>query len=158
MKTIVTGTNARGVQVVELPVDGISPDRLVDVGAQLLPWVGRPTLDPAGPAIDVPLSEPYDLAVVAATVRYSHGGTDFVWQVVGPDGAMALPTLSGELAADAPAAGDPVGPGWAAMIDGARPFRQMVEVAYTVELQAERALDGPVVGGTEVVRISLPSP
>jgi len=158
MKTIVTGTNARGVQVVELPVAGDSPDRLVDVGAQLLPWVGRPTLDPAGPAIDVPLSEPYDLALVAATVRYSHGGTDFVWHVVGPDGAMALPTLSGELAADAPTAGDTVGPGWAAMVDGARPFRQMVEVACTLELQAEHALDKPVGGDTAVVRISLPSP
>lgn len=131
-------------QLVRQSVAGDATTYDLDVGANLFPWLGAPTLDPATGHVTVPVDAagtsgpPPDLFRVATAFSRSNppsdagvsSTTNVQWYVFGPRaGDVTLPTMPSEIGELNPRAGDTVGQSRAYLfdadtIDGYDPARQ----------------------------------
>lgn len=118
VKTDVVGPAPGDQQWIREAIDGCATSYAIDLGLDLLPWVGVPTLDVAQGVIHVPIDGTGGGDLLDAKISYTHAGSYVSWEIAGPHaGDLLLPTLPDDLAGLMPVAGDTLHSAAAWLID-----------------------------------------
>lgn len=86
-----TGCSNAARQIVTQVVDGTASTYSLDVGAQLLPWLGYPVFAPATTTLSIPITGTQPIDLFAVDMLYVRNNTDpYRWRIFGP---APLPTV-----------------------------------------------------------------
>jgi hypothetical protein len=86
-----TGCSNAARQIITQVVDGTASTYSLDVGAQLLPWLGYPVFAPATTTLSIPIMGTQPIDLFAVDMLYVRNNTDpYRWRIFSP---APLPTL-----------------------------------------------------------------